>query len=331
MLVVPASAVVNLTLGHEFGVLIQAEQQRMDDQSADAALALKAEAHTLSYPDRIGDEIADAHAQRQRQMLPQSSPQASPRRAPKRFRPAPFDASLAPLSPGDHRIVAVHEWLNNRLPAESALLARLRYYDVPWRYTPQGSLGALSWFGAAGITLIIVILAVWIRWSARHLHASDLTPAEPAPDAEVEARWNELPENHRYVLLQATEEHIANPRQRPAIEALARKGLLTLSPDIQPASGAVAALLADVRANEPQAEQFRQWEGRHEGHSWQAVRPMLFVGLAVVAVFLVITQPGLQSDLVGIAGSVAALGTALLKMRDAIGGWMGVKAGGAPS
>ena len=327
MLVVPATAVVNLTLGHEFGVLIQAEQRRMDDQSADAALALKAEAHTLSYPDRVGDEIANAHARRQRQLPPQSSPQ----RALERFRPAPFDASLAPLSPGDHRIVAVHEWLNNRLPAESALLARLRYYEVPRRYTPQGSFGSISWFGAAGITLIIVVLAVWIRWSARHLHASDLTPADPVLDAEVEARWNELPENQRYVLLQATEERIANPRQRPAIEALAGKGLLKLSPDIQPASDAVAALLAQVRADEPQAEKLRQWEGTHDGHSWQAVRPMLFVGLAVMAVFLVITQPGLQSDLVGVAGSVAALGTALLKMRDAIGGWMGVKAGVGPS
>ncbi len=327
MLVVPASAVVNLTLGHEFGVLIHAEQRRMDDQATDAALALKAEAHALSYPDRVGDEIADAHRRRQRQI----DPLASPRRLSQRFRPAPFDASLAPLSAGDQRVVGVHEWLNNRLPAESALLARLRYYDVPRRYTPQGSLGALSGFGAAGITLIIVVLAVWIRWSARNLHAADLTPATPALDAEVEARWNELPEDHRHVLLQATEERIANPRQRPAIDALARQGLLTLSPDIQPASGAVAALLAGVRADGQQAEKLRQWEGTHDGHSWQAVRPMLFVGLGVVAVFLVITQPGLQSDLVGVAGSAATLGAALLKMRDAIGGWMGVKAGASPT
>jgi hypothetical protein len=41
-----------------------------------------------------------------------------------------------------------------------------------------------------------------------------------------------------------------------------------------------------------------------------------------MAVFLVATQPGLQSELLGVATGIAgALGT-LVKVRDAIAGWM---------
>ena len=81
------------------------------------------------------------------------------------------------------------------------LLGRLRYDDVPSRYTPQGGLGSLSWFGAIGVTMIVVVLSVWIRWSARHLHAADITEAEAIPDDEIETRWNELPEVERHVVV----------------------------------------------------------------------------------------------------------------------------------
>ncbi|HYJ95461.1 MAG TPA: hypothetical protein VEV86_12605, partial [Vicinamibacterales bacterium] len=314
MLIVPASAVLNLTLGHEFGVLVQAEQKRMDGQSHDAALALRDEARMLRYSDHVGDEIAQAHALRQGQLLP--------KQADARLRPSPFDATLAPVNLGDQRLIGVHDWLNDRLPAESALLARLRYHDVPSVYTPQGSLGSLSWFGAIGITMIIVVLAIWIRWSARHLHAADVTTSTPVPDDEAEARGNKLPEDERYVLLQATEERIANPRQLPTITALAQKGFLKLSPDIQPASDAVAVWLAGVRADREQAEKLRKWESTYDGHSWQAMRPIIFAGLGIVAIFLAIAEPSLQSEVVGVTGSVATLGAALLKLRDAVGGWI---------
>jgi hypothetical protein len=254
MLILPASAVLNLTLGHEFGVLVQAEQKRMNEQSHDAALMLKDEARMLLYSDHVGDEIVSAHELRQGQLLPVP--------ADSRLRPSPFDATLAPVSFGDQHIIGVHDWLNESLPAESALLARLRYHEVPSRYTPQGSLGPLSWFGAIGITVIIVVLSVWIRWSARHLHAADVAEGEAVPDDQIETRWNDLPENDRYVLLQATEERIANPRQLPTIAALAQKGFLKLSPDIQPATSGVAAWLARLRADRAHAKKLRKWRPR---------------------------------------------------------------------
>ena len=323
ILVVPASAIMNLTVGHEFGGLIESEQARMTAQSFDAPLALKAESNMLQYPDTVGDEIAAAQARRQRPAPDRTHPAGSPR-----VRPRPFNAVLVSLGAGDQRLIAAHEWVDQKLPADSPLLARLRYGGAHSRYTPQGSFGPLSWFGAAGVIGIIVLLAVWIRWSARHLHAAEVTPADPVPDGEVEARWKDLPDHHRHVLVVATEEGIANPRQLAAINALADKGLIKLSPEIQPATAAVEALIARERADEESTASRREWERTAEGHSWHAVRPLLFAGLAIAGVF-VATQPGLQSELVGVTGSVAALGTALLKLRDVALGWMSRGSGGA--
>ncbi|HEY6507530.1 MAG TPA: hypothetical protein VIY56_05930, partial [Vicinamibacterales bacterium] len=238
------------------------------------------------------------------------------------FRPSPYDVTPSQLSPGDHRVVGVHEWLDGLVPAESALLARLRYGDLNERYLPPGRLGPLSWWGAAGIVGIIVLLAVWVKWSAIHLHAADITPAPAVQDEAVEAVWDTLPEDHKHVLLQATEEHIANPRQRTAVTALAHKGLLTLSPDIQPATRAVTEHLARVRGTEQHVAQFRAWERTHEGHSWQQARPLLLASLVVVAAFLAVTQPGLHSNLATIASGAAAIGASAIKVRDVVAAWI---------
>ena len=132
MLVVPASAIMNLTLGHEFGGLIESEQARMTAQSFDAPLALKAEAGMLKYPDTVGDEIAAAHARRQRPASDGTTLLASP------VVPKPFDAGLTALGAGDQRLIAAHEWVDQKLPADSPLLARLRYVGGHSRYTPPG-------------------------------------------------------------------------------------------------------------------------------------------------------------------------------------------------
>ena len=315
MLIVPASAVANLTLGHEFGVLVQAEQKRMEAQSHDAELTLKDDARTLHYSENVGDEIAHAHEARQHQRLPE--PSAA------RLRPTPFDARLDPVNSGDQDVIDVHDWLNDRLPAESALLARLRYHDVPSRYTPQGSLGSLSWFGAIGIVTVIVVLAAWVRWSARHLHAADITPGGAIADDQVVAGWAALSDDERNVLIQATEERIANPRQLPVVAELARKGFVKLSPDIQPSTETVALWLALVRADRDEAAKLQQWERTYDGHSWQAMRPIIFAALGLVAIFLAIAEPSLQSEVVGVTTSVAGLAGALMKLRDTVGGWFG--------
>jgi hypothetical protein len=90
-------------------------------------------------------------------------------------------------------------------------------------------------------------------------------------------------------------------------------------------------VLDKARSDPAQAAALHAWERTHDGHSWQAVRPMLFAGLGVVALFLAVTQPGLQSELVGVAGSVATIGATLLKLRDGIGAWIGGRVTGTPS
>jgi hypothetical protein len=85
-----------------------------------------------------------------------------------------------------------------------------------------------------------------------------------------------------------------------------------------------------LRADRAHAKKLRKWETTHHGHSWQAIRPIILAGLGIVAVFLAIAEPSLQSEVVGVTGSVATLGAALLKLRDAVGGWMTrAKPGGA--
>ena len=243
--------------------------------------------------------------------------------------PKPFDAALVALGAGDQRLIAAHEWVDQKLPADSPLLARLRYGGAHSRYTPQGSLGPLSWFGAAGVIVIIVLLAVWIRWSARHLHAADVTPADPVPDGEVEARWKDFPDHHRHVLVVATEEGIANPRQLAAITALADKGLIKLAPEIQPATAAVAALIARERADEAIVRQpAPNGSGPPKATAGTPCGRCFSPGWPSPACSSP-CQPGLQSELVGVTGSVAALGTALLKLRDVALGWMSRGSGGA--
>jgi hypothetical protein len=51
------------------------------------------------------------------------------------------------------------------------------------------------------------------------------------------------------------------------------------------------------------------------------MRPIIFAGLGLVAIFLAIAEPSLQSEVVGVTTSVAGLAGALMKLRDTVGGW----------
>ena len=181
MLVVPASAIMNLTVGHEFGGLIESEQARMMAQSFDAPLALKAESNVLQYPETVGDEIAAAQARRQR--------------------PAPRSDSPGRIAQGASAAVQRRARVARRRRSAADRGARMGGPEAAGRQSTAGAtalrrrsqplyaagqLRSAPWFGAAGVIGIIVLLAVWIRWSARHLHAAEVTPADPVPDGEVD-------------------------------------------------------------------------------------------------------------------------------------------------
>ena len=75
-------------------------------------------------------------------------------------------------------------------------------------------------------------------------------------------------------------------------------------------------------APELQAD-LHQWESVESGHSWRYARIVLLASVAALGFFLIATQPGLQSGLLGIAGGITGALTAVLKLRDAVLSWMG--------
>ena len=73
------------------------------------------------------------------------------------------------------------------------------------------------------------------------------------------------------------------------------------------------------RQNRPQ---LLAWEQVRVSHSWRDVRLARLAGVTCVGVFLVVTQPALQSSLVGIATGLTGVMTTGLKARDAIASWL---------
>lgn len=303
VVVVPAIALFNLTIGHELGSLVRTEQQAMRNRIADADLSLRASARAKDCPAVVGQDTVQAYRSR-----------VGPR-------PAPFDVAPTALGIWDQRLVHAYRALDTVLPAGSSLTTQLRYQDADQHYAPPGPVGGLSWFGAAGLAAIVGLFVLWVTWSATHLHFADVTPGAPPVDFSLE-NWNALTDTERRVLLQITEEGIANPRQRPVVLELARLGLIALSPEITASTPAVAATIEQARNDGETRTQLIAWERTHAGHNWGQIRGVLIPSLAVVALFLVVTQPGLQSDLAGIVSGVTAFGASALKLRETMSGWI---------
>jgi len=121
------------------------------------------------------------------------------------------------------------------------------------------------------------------------------------------------------VLLQIARERIANPYQRAIIQKLLRDGLLRLNPDLQPCSEEFDQFLQGKEHD--LNGQLLAWEQVSVGHSWRYVRLALVAGVTCLGFFLIITQPALQSSLLGIATGITGALTTGLKARDAIATW----------
>jgi hypothetical protein len=158
-----------------------------------------------------------------------------------------------------------------------------------------------------------------MRWKVTHLFFADRETTNPAA-ASLEELWAGCTSDEQLVLLQNVHEHVVNPHQRPLIERLLTRGLLTLDPDLRPFSREFEAF---ILAREPDLQaQLVEWETVESGHSWRYVRLVLVTSVAGIAFFLVATQPGLQSGLLGVATGIAGALTTSLKLKDAIASWM---------
>ena len=69
------------------------------------------------------------------------------------------------------------------------------------------------------------------------------------------------------------------------------------------------------------------WEEVESSHSWRYVRLVLVAGVTCLGFFLIMTQPALQSSLLGIATGITGTLTTGLKAKDAIASWLAQRKG----
>jgi hypothetical protein len=225
----------------------------------------------------------------------------------------------------DAMVLDALQWrLADVLPIENDIISRQRFQAAGFTYSPSGTwLSPMRASGVAvvGLGLTLALLVSWIRWNTTRLflaneeaNASAIPPAEPLEDV-----WKSRTADEQLVLLQVARERIVNPHQRPVVKRLLKDGLLTLNPDLQPSSTRFDEFLQNKERD--LLGQLREWERVNVGHSWRYVRLVLVASATGLAGFLLLTQPGLQSSLLGIATGITGALTAGLKLRDAVASW----------
>jgi hypothetical protein len=350
LIMVPSATLFTVALSRQFAKLIVTEQQWIAEQRADLDRAMQVEAREGGYAE---ERLRGLRAARLRYVACVPRPfDASAAEGPPRLQRAAAailaagggdpaakqgdgalagcvadadainGARLQPL-PTRPVIVAALQTLDNMLPVDSDIMVRQHFQQDRHAYSPAGTI--VPSFHASEIALVgfLVTLAVllwWIGWNTNRLFLGDLDDGESAPAGAFERIWERCSDDEKMVLLQIAMERIANPHQRPIVESLLKKGLLRLDPDVQPFSDAFDAFLrAKERTHHATLD---QWERVAALHSWRYGRLILAATVGGVGVFLLATQPGLQSSVVGIATGITGLLTAGFKARDAIGAWL---------
>lgn len=300
---VPAITLFSLTLGHQFGKLIDSEEHGLWAQIDDVVLTVQSDARQEQHPGWYGQRAAEA------------------RRSRLASWPAPFDVAV----PHDEStslswVVELSSWLDRELPVRSELTARQWYDDSRFSYNPPGAaglpVGPVAW---GGLFVACAAFVFWIGWCARHLFFADLQAVPPPGESTPAQAWAACSDDERFALMQVAEEHVANPRQRPVILSLIAKGLLVLEPDLRPRD---RELESYIRNEGRASADLQAWEAAAGERSWHSVRLALFATMAVGAIFLLTTQPGLQSDLAGLASGIVSVGGVAVKIRDVVTRWV---------
>lgn len=357
MVIVPSVALFRAALGQEFAKLILTESDWMRAQTDDRLRAARVGELEDRYDEKRQRELRVARAQYlscvpapfdapSRRETHDGSPaktadagpkvssddgvQAEPLRLPARCT-GDHLSSLALLKPTGSvtgLIEALHE-VDEVVPIENDILVRLHSYAERQTYSPDGTI--VSRFRVAAITLagfalVLALLYWWIRWNTNHLFLADLDAGAPA-SGDCEQLWADCEPNEQMVLVQVAREHIANPYQRPTVEALLKKGALRLNPDVQPCSDAFETFLqGKVRDLQTQ---IADWQDVKVRSSWRHWRLVLASSVAGVGLFLIATQPGLQSSVVAVATGTTGILTAGSKLWEAFGSWIGGRKGAA--
>lgn len=300
--VVPASAFFRAALAHEWGKLIVTERAWIRAQQHDIPQQLRAASQSDRLRPDAGPRLAAAKAQRLAEIAP----------------PGPFDAAPPETSVTPAWLLAPFHWVDAVLPIENDISARQWYEDHEAIHTPAGRLPMSS---GGGVTLLAVLggLVWWLRWKVRNLYFADRSAAAPL-GASAEQIWESCSLDEKLVLLHCAHEHVVNPHQRAHVERLLDRGLLTLDPDLKPATPELTTFLRSREV--AMSEELREWETVDSAHSWHYMRLVLGVSLVGILLFLTATQPGLQAGLVAATSAVAGIMTTALKLRDAVAAWL---------
>jgi hypothetical protein len=362
MIVVPSAALFRLALSHEFAKLVLTERDWVEMQTDDLLRAARVEALEERYAeartrellaarhdymtcvpapfDARGDQRHAEAAQRPEVVHAGNGGTQAPWQ--KQARPtetAALESCVADTSPGVRAASASLEsmglgtaavealrWFDDLLPVENEILARQHFQEYGQMYSPEGTI--IPSFRASGIALVgffatLGLLAWWIGWNSNRLFLADVDAPGTTPPGTCEEIWGGCSDDEKNVLTQLVHERIANPYQRSIVLALLDKGLLRMNPDVQPFSPAFEAFLR-TQAAQRQSDVLA-WERVNVRRSWRYSRVILAGAVAGVGVFLVATQPGLQSSVMAIASGITGLLTAGAKLRDSVTSWLGNK------
>jgi hypothetical protein len=231
-------------------------------------------------------------------------------------------------------IDALHP-LDDVLPMQNEILARQHFKEREFAYSPDGTVFRpfrLSAMALVSLAIVLLLLGWWIRWNANRLFLadrvswSDRRPDQASSDEDKpDPAWPTEVED-QIVVLQVARDRIANPKQA-RIQRLLAAGALQLSPDLRPSEKFDAAFL-EAKWKELQTR-VEEWEKVTDVHSWRYARLIVISSVAALGLFLIVTQPGLQSTLVGIATGLTGALTAGLKLREVLVSWFpGEKRGG---
>jgi hypothetical protein len=356
MVIAPTVALFRLTLGHEFAKLILSERESIEGEQRDVLRAAEAEAveeqyaRSLSGPrmaarrtyvtclpapfDARQPDAGSIEPRARGEVLRTSLTAAQPAPSretpevatalPNRCAPASADDAPAVLQPIalDMRLLETLHWPGEWLPIENRL-ARQHFLQRDAAYSPNGTIVPMvraSGVVFLGFAITVALLLWWIRWNTNRLFFANAAVSDSIPPPEnFEEWWKARTNDERMVLLQVTRERIANPYQRTMIAHLLEKGWLTLDPILQPASAELRTFLL-AKEKELHAD-MQQWEEVNVGHSWRYVRLILLAGVIGLGCFLIATQPGLQSTLLGIATALTGALATGLKLKDALVPW----------
>jgi hypothetical protein len=355
MVVVPTAALFRVALGHEFAKLIVTEQQWIAAQREDLPRAALFEVRDERYAEARARALLKTRALYAGCVPAPFDASGSPRHvddtplhvpdvlraayvapvAEAEAAPLPLEGCvnetpagggaaapvLTPAMTGNTVLVAL-QWLDGMLPIGNDLLVRQHFQADERAYSPAGTLVSpvrASEVALGGFAVTLALLFWWIGWNTNRLFLADLDESVRKPAGGFDRLWARCTPDEQMVLVQIARERIANPYQRPLVQLLLQKGLLRLKPDVQPFSDAFDRFL---RVKEQElGPVIEEWEKVHLCHSWRYGRLILGASVACIGTFLIATQPGLQSNLVGIATGITGLLTAGFKFRDALTAW----------